>query len=89
MSQNCTIAHSEAILLPITSAICGRGIEGNLTDTELAQCADNILTPVDNMNVTVEGKNVDVNKSNVKTSFDNVTLPENPIGIFGTVKPGT
>jgi hypothetical protein len=89
ISQNCTIPHGKAILLPITTTNCERGIEGNLTDNELAQCADNILTPVNNMMVKVDGKNVDVSKSNAKTSFFNVTFPENPVGIFGTVKPGT
>jgi hypothetical protein len=89
ISQNCTIPNGKAVLLPITTSICERGIEGNLTDNELAHCADNILTPINNIIVKVDGKNVDVSKSNVKTAFFNVTFPENPVGIFGMVKPGT
>ena len=62
---------------------------GSMTDTEIVECANNILTPLNNMKVTVDGKNVDLEGSLVKTDFFNITIPENPIDIWGKINPGT
>jgi hypothetical protein len=85
---NCNIPQGKAILLPLTTTICERGIE-NLPDDELADCADNIKTPLANMMVSVDGTTVPINGSQVKTDFFNVTFPDNPVTLFGVVKPGT
>lgn len=85
----CNVPLGKDIMLPLTTTICQTGVEGNLTDKELADCADNILTPVSNIEATVDGKKVEINGSLVKTDFFNVTFPENPIDIFGPIKPGT
>jgi hypothetical protein len=89
IDYSCNVPSGKAILLPLTTTICERGIEGNLTDTQLKECADNILTPVSNMIVTVDGKQVDVSKSNAKSNFFNVTFPNHPATFWGPVKPGT
>ena len=60
-----------------------------MTDTEIVECADNILTPLTNMKVVVDGKNMDLEGSLVKTDFFNFTIPENPIDIWGKINPGT
>jgi hypothetical protein len=85
----CNVPSGKDIILPLTVTACERGIEGPLTDKELAECADNILTPISNIVVTVDGKKVDIKGPLVKTDFFNVTFPKNPIDIFGAVKPGT
>lgn len=89
IEYTCNIPSGKAILLPLTTTICERGIEGPLSDTELSQCADNILTPVSNIDVTVDGKKVDVSKSNAKTNFFNVTFPQDPATFMGKAQPGT
>jgi hypothetical protein len=85
----CNVPSGKDIILPLTTTGCERGIEGPLSDKELSDCADNILTPLSNIKVTVDGKNVDIKGPLVKTDFFNVTFPEKPIDVSGTVKPGT
>ncbi|HXV87897.1 MAG TPA: hypothetical protein VD710_02265 [Nitrososphaeraceae archaeon] len=75
ISVTCDVPSGNAILLPLTTTMCDRGTEGPVSDTELTQCADNILTPTSNIQVTVDGKKVDINGSPVKTDFFNVTYP--------------
>ena len=89
VSYKCNIPLGKAVLLPITTTFCDNGTSGPMTDTEIVECADNILTPLNNMKVTVDGKNVDLEGSLVKTDFFNFTIPENPIDIWGKINPGT
>jgi hypothetical protein len=89
INYNCNVPLGKAIMLPITTTFCDNSTEGPMTDIEIVECADNILTPLNNMKVTVAGKNVDLDGSLVKTDFFNITIPENPIDIWGTINPGT
>jgi hypothetical protein len=89
VSYKCNIPLGKAVLLPITTTFCDSGTAGPMTDTEIVECANNILTPLNNMKVTVDGKNVDLEGSLVKTDFFNITIPENPIDIWGKINPGT
>ena len=89
ISVTCDLPSGKAILLPLTTTMCDRATEGPVSDTELKQCAENILTPTSNIQVTVDGKKVDINGSPVKTDFFNVTYPQNPIAFFGKIQPGT
>jgi len=89
VNYSCNVPLGKDIVLPLTTSECDGGTEGPLTDKELAVCADNIVTPTSNIEVTLDGKKVDINGSLVKTDFFNVTYPDNPLDIFGTVKPGT
>jgi hypothetical protein len=89
VNYSCNIPSGKDIMVPLTTSECDAGTEGSLTDKELVDCADNIVTPISNIEVTVDGKKVDINGSPVKTNFFNVTYPENPLDIFGAVKPGT
>jgi|SRR5580765_1387557 len=89
VNYNCSVPFGKDIILPITTSECDRGTEGPLTEKELADCADNILTPTGNLEVIVDGTKVPVNGPIVKTGFFNVTYPDNPIDLFGPVKPGT
>lgn len=89
INYNCNVPLDKAILLPITTTFCDSGISGPMTDTEIVECADNILTPLNNMKVVVDGKNMDLEGSLVKTDFFNITIPKNPIDIWGTINPGT
>ena len=84
----CNVPLGKAVMLPITTTFCDSGTDGPMTDTEIAECADNILTPLNNMQVIVDGKNVDLERSLVQTDFFNITIPKNPIDIWGTIKPG-
>lgn len=89
IEYTCSVPSDKGILLPLTTTMCDRGSEGPVSDTELAQCADNILTPVSNIAVTVDGKKVDVSKSYAKTNFFNVTYPKDPAAFWGKIQPGT
>jgi hypothetical protein len=89
INYNCNVPLDKAILLPITTTFCDSGTAGPMTDTEIVECADNILTPLNNMKVVVDGKNMDLEGSLVKTDFFNITIPKNPIDIWGTINPGT
>ena len=93
INYNCNVPLGKAILLPITTTFCEKSPKGTcgpmLTDNELAVAADNILTPINNMKVTIDGEKIDFTGSLVKTNFFNLTFPENPIGIWGTINPGT
>lgn len=60
-----------------------------MPDSQLADCADNILTPVSNIMVTVDGKKVDVSGSYDKSDFFSVTFPQDPVAFWGEIKPGT
>ena len=88
INYNCNVPRNKAILLPITTTFCDSGTSGPMTDTEIVECADNILTPLNNMKVMVDGKNMDLGLL-VKTDFFNITFPKNPIDIWGTINPGT
>ena len=76
-------------MLPITTSNCDKGFNPAMTDTELTECADNILTPTSNMLVTVDGTKIDVSRLLAMTKFFNVTFPEPPIDIWGAIQPGT
>lgn len=93
INYECNIPVDKAILLPITTTFCEKVTTitcGPITtDEELAESADNILTPVKNMEVTVDGIKVSLEGYLVKTNFFNVTFPENPVDIFGPINPGT
>ena len=89
ITYKCNIPLGKAVLLPITTTFCDSGTAGPMTDTEIVECADNILTPLNNMKVVVDGKNMDLEGSLVKTDFFNFTIPENPIDIWGKINPGT
>ena len=89
ITYKCNIPLGKAVLLPITTTFCDSGTAGPMTDTEIVECADNILTPLNNMKVTIDGKKVDLEGSLVKTDFFNFTIPENPIDIWGKINPGT
>ena len=90
IQYSCDVPSGKAILLPLTTTICEKGgSEGILTDEGLAQCADNILTPVSNIMITLDGNTMDVSKSYEKTDFFNVTFPQNPLTIWGEINPGT
>lgn len=89
LNYHCNIPAGKAILLPITTSNCDKGFNPAMTDTELTECADNILTPISNMIVTVDGTKIDVSRLLAKTSFFNVTFPEPPVDIWGAVQPGT
>ena len=88
INYNCNVPLDKAILLPVTTTFCDSGTTGPMTDTEIAECADNILTPLNNMKVTVDENDIDLKGLLVKTDFFNFTIPENPIDIWGTIKPG-
>lgn len=85
---NCVIPGDKAILLPLTTTICEQGGEP-LSESELSECADNILTPVSNIMVSVDGKKVDVSRSYDKSDFFNVTFPNDPVAFWGEIQPGT
>lgn len=85
---NCIIPPDKAILLPLTTTICEKSGEP-MPDIQLAECADNILTPVNNIMVSVDGKKVDVSRSYDKSDFFNVTFPEDPVAFWGEIQPGT
>jgi hypothetical protein len=86
----CNVPLGKGILLPLTTTICERGIETEELAPNLAECADNIMTPLENIKVTVDGVPVDVEKLNGKTGLFNVTFPDNPIKeVYGNPKPGT
>lgn len=94
INYNCNVPLGKAILLPITTTFCEKAPKGTcgpmLTDNELAEAADNILTPVKNMEVIVDGTKIDLSGSSlVKTDFFNFTFPENPVDIWGPIDPGT
>ena len=89
VNYKCNIPIGKAVLLPITTTFCDSGTAGPMTDTEIVECADNILTPLNNMKVTIDAKKVDLEGSLVKTDFFNFTIPENPIDIWGKINPGT
>jgi hypothetical protein len=89
INYTCNVPSGKAILLPLTTTICERGIEGPLTDSQLAECASNILTPIRNIDVTVDGRKVDVSRSFDKSDFFNVTFPQDPIRTLGNVIPGS
>jgi hypothetical protein len=89
INYTCNVPSGKGILLPLTTTICERGIEGPLTDSQLAECADNILTPIRNIDVTVDGKKVDVSRSFDKADFFNVTFPQDPLRSLGNVIPGS
>ena len=89
INYKCNVPLDKAILLPITTTFCDSGTAGPMSDTEIVECADNILTPLNNMKVVVDGKNMDLEGSLVKTDFFNITIPKNPIDIWGKINPGT
>ena len=89
INYNCNVPLGKAVMLPITTTFCDSGTSGPMTDTEIVECADNILTPLNNMKVTVDGKNVNLDGSLIKTDFFNITIPEHPIDIWGAINPGT
>ena len=93
INYNCNVPLGKAILLPITTTFCEKAIKGTcgslMTDAELATAADNILTPINNMKVTIDDEKIDFTGSLVKTNFFNLTFPETPIDIWGTINPGT
>jgi hypothetical protein len=86
---NCVVPPDKAILLPLTTTICEKGGEGPMSDTQLVECAENILTPVSNIMVSVDGKKVDVSRSYDKSDFLNVTFPQDPVTFWGEIQPGT
>jgi len=88
VTANCDVPFGKAILVPLSTTICETGGEPSMTDTELAQCADNILTPVSNIDVNVDGRKVDVSKSFDKSGFFNFTFPQDPVRFWGDTKPG-
>jgi hypothetical protein len=88
LDYRCNIPVGKAILLPITTSNCDKGFNPDMTDSQLSECADNILTPISNMNITVDGKRIDVNKLLAKTDFFNVTYPDPPVDIWGPVPAG-
>lgn len=85
---NCVVPSDKAILLPLSTTICEKGGDP-MSDTQLAECADNILTPVGNIMVAVDGKNIDVSRSFDKSNFFNVTFPQDSVKFWGEVQPGT
>ena len=89
IEYTCNVPSSKAVLLPLTTTMCDRGTEGPVSDADLTQCADNILTPISNIDITVDGKKVDVSKSFAKTNFFNVTYPQDPVAFTGKIQPGT
>lgn len=89
IEYTCNVPLGKAILVPLTTTICETGGESSLTDTELAQCADNILTPVSNIVVNVDGRKVDVSKSFYKTGFFNITFPQDTVHFWGNTEPGS
>jgi hypothetical protein len=89
LNYHCDIPAGKAILLPITTTSCDKGTPPTMTDDELRECADNILTPPSNMKVMLDGKEVNVSNLLGRTGFYNVTYPVNPIDIWGPIKPGT
>jgi len=93
ISYNCNVPQGKAILLPITTTFCEKAIKGTCgtitTDSELAESANNILTPIRNMQVTVDGVNVDLSGLPVKTDFFSLTFPKDPVEIWGKIEPGT
>jgi hypothetical protein len=89
INYTCNVPSGKAILLPLTTSICERGGEGPLTDSQLIECADNIVTPVENIDVRVDGNRVDISKSFDKTNFFNVTFPQDPVRFWGDIIPGS
>lgn len=93
INYSCTVPIGKSILIPITTTLCERAEKGScgsmLTDADLEKSADNILTPLKNMHVTVDGKRVDLKGPPVKSGFFNITLPDNPLDIWGKADPGT
>jgi hypothetical protein len=89
INYNCNVPLGKAVMLPITTTFCDSGTAGPMSDTEIVECADNILTPLNNMKVNVDGKNVNLDRSLIKTDFFNITIPEHPIDIWGAINPGT
>jgi hypothetical protein len=93
INYKCNIPVGKAILLPITTTFCEKAPKGScgsmLSDKELKESADNILTPLQNMKIIVDGLKVDISGSPVKTNFFNLTFPNNPIDIWGTILPGS
>jgi len=89
INYTCNVPSGKAVLLPLTTTICEIGGEGPLTDSQLSECADNIITPVRNIDVTIDGKKVDVSRSFDKTNFFNVTFPQEPVRFWGDIIPGS
>jgi hypothetical protein len=85
---NCIVPPDKAILLPLTTTVCEKGGEP-LPDPQLAECADNILTPASNIMVSVDGKRVDISGSYDKSDFFNITFPQDPVAFWGEIQPGT
>ena len=92
MNYQCNIPQGKDIMFDLSGTECENGgVEGSMTDEELKVCAFNIDTPLNNIEMSVDGTRINVTKlgAPLKTDFFNVTYPENPLTIWGPVKPGT
>ena len=91
VEYRCEIPIGTDILLPISTTECENGtVEGQMSDIELQECAFNILTPIDNIEVILDGAKIDLKNLGqpIQTNFFNVTYPQNPLDLWGEVKPG-
>lgn len=91
-NYECEIPHGYKILLPLTTTECENGgVEGKMDNSELKDCAFNIMTPVQNIQVTLDGMQVNVDGLGlpIETDFFNITYPSNPLKIWGPINPGT
>ena len=92
VKYQCNIPHGKDVMVDLTSTECeSGGVEGNLNDQELRECAFNINTPLSNIEVSVDGTKVDISGLGdpIQTDFFNVTYPKDPVTFWGPVQPGT
>ena len=92
MNFQCNIPQGKDIMFDLSATECENGgVEGTMTDDELRTCAFNINTPLSNIEFILDGTKIDVGKLGqpLQSDFFNIAYPENPVTIWGPVKPGT
>ena len=92
MNFQCNIPQGKDIMFDLSATECENGgVEGTMTDDELRACAFNINTPLSNIEFILDGTKIDVGKLGqpLQSDFFNIAYPENPVTIWGPVKPGT